>query len=110
MTGTARPGPTGARTSPSTAFPAALTPDLKALHYLTSPNSVQLDEQQPAAPTSTTGGDDDQLHPRAGVYRCCQHNHGMGWPYYAEELWAGHEPTGGLCASLYAPSTVSRPR
>ena len=21
------------------------------------------------------------------VYRCCQHNVALGWPYFAEELW-----------------------
>jgi hypothetical protein len=38
-------------------------------------------------------------------YRCCQHNHGMGWPYYAEELWLATADNG-LCASLYAASEV----
>jgi hypothetical protein len=40
------------------------------------------------------------------VYRCCQHNHGMGWPYYAEELWLATADAG-LCASLYAPCEVT---
>ena len=39
-------------------------------------------------------------------YRCCPHNYGMGWPYYAEELWLATADRG-LCASLYAPSEVT---
>jgi hypothetical protein len=38
-------------------------------------------------------------------HRCCQHNSGMGWPYFAEHLWLA-TPDGGLCAALYAPNTV----
>jgi hypothetical protein len=37
--------------------------------------------------------------------RCCQHNHGQGWPYYAENLWMA-SPDNGLAAVLYAASTV----
>jgi hypothetical protein len=36
------------------------------------------------------------------VYRCCQHNVGQGWPYYAEHLWMATKG-GGLAAVLYAP-------
>jgi hypothetical protein len=39
-------------------------------------------------------------------YRCCPHNYGMGWPYYAEESWLATFD-GGLCASLYVPSQVT---
>ncbi len=85
-------------------FPAALTPDLKGLHYLTSPNSVQLDARN-KHPDLDDGGQMISYSP-GGAYRCCQHNHGMGWPYYAEELWLATSD-GGLCASLYAPSTVT---
>jgi hypothetical protein len=41
-----------------------------------------------------------------GVYRCCQHNHSMGWPYFAEELWHA-TADGGLCVSLYSASDVT---
>jgi hypothetical protein len=85
-------------------FPAALTPDLKGLHYLTSPNSVQLDQHN-KHPDIDDRGEMISYSP-GGAYRCCQHNHGMGWPYYAEELW-GATSDGGLAASLYAPSTVT---
>ena len=84
-------------------LPAALTPDEKALHYLTSANSVQLDKNN-KAPGLNNAGTMISYSPFE-VYRCCQHNHGMGWPYYAEELWLG-TPDGGLCASMYSACTV----
>jgi hypothetical protein len=40
------------------------------------------------------------------VYRCCQHNHVMGWPYYAEHLWLATADNG-LCATLYAAGDVT---
>jgi hypothetical protein len=85
-------------------FPAAMTPDLKALHYLTSPNSVQLDQHN-RHPDIDDSGEMVSYSPD-GIYRCCQHNHGMGWPYYAEELWLATSDQG-LCASLYAASSVT---
>jgi hypothetical protein len=85
-------------------FPAAMTPDLKSLHYLTSPNSVQLDHGN-HAPDIQNGGEMISYSPGA-AYRCCQHNHTMGWPYYAEELWLATADQG-LCASLYADSSVT---
>jgi hypothetical protein len=85
-------------------LPAALTPDAKALHYLTGANMVQLDQKN-KSPGVQNRGTMLSYSPGA-VYRCCQHNHGMGWPYYAEELWLA-TPDNGLCAALYAASTVS---
>ncbi len=84
-------------------LPAALTPDLKALHYLTSPNAVQLDKEN-HHPDIDDSGTMISYSPYE-VYRCCQHNHTMGWPYYAEELWLATADNG-LCASLYAASEV----
>jgi hypothetical protein len=85
-------------------LPAALTPDLKALHYLTCANQVQLDTKN-KAPEIENGGNMFAYSPFE-CYRCCQHNVSHGWPYYAEELWLA-TPDGGLCASLYAPSAVN---
>jgi len=85
-------------------LPAALTPDLKALHYLTAANMVQLDRGN-KAPGIQNSGTMFSYSPLE-VYRCCQHNHGIGWPYYAEELWLA-TADGGLCASLYAASEVN---
>ena len=85
-------------------LPAALTPDLKALHYLTCPNQVQLDKNH-KDPGIQNGGTMFSYSPLE-VYRCCQHNVSHGWPYYAEELWLA-TPDRGLCAVLYAASDVS---
>lgn len=84
-------------------LPAAMTPDGKALHYLTCANQVQLD-RNPKTPGVQNGGTLFSYSPFQ-IYRCCQHNAGMGWPYFAEELWLATWDEG-LCASLYAPSTV----
>jgi hypothetical protein len=85
-------------------LPAALTPDQKALHYLTCANAVQLDRKN-HAPGIENSGSMLSYSPFA-VYRCCQHNVSHGWPYLAEELWlATHDK--GLCASIYAPSEVT---
>ena len=85
-------------------FPASMTPDQKALHYLTCPNSIAQDRQN-HAPGIQNGGTMLSYSPFAG-YRCCQHNVSHGWPYYAEELWLATADKG-LCASLYAASEVS---
>lgn len=85
-------------------LPAALTPDLKGLHYITSANQVLLDRSN-KAPGIQNGGNMFAYSPFE-CYRCCQHNVSHGWPYYAEELWlATHDR--GLCASLYAASEVT---
>ena len=85
-------------------LPAALTSDAKALHYLTPANVVQLDEKNKAP------GIDDRdtmfSYSPYQVYRCCEHNHVMGWPLYAEHLWMATSD-GGLCAALYNASDVS---
>src|SRR5579883_505479 len=83
---------------------AASTPDLKALHYLTCANQVQLDTSN-KSPEIENGGNMFGYSPFE-VYRCCQHNVSHGWPYYAEELWLA-TADGGLCASLYLASQVS---
>jgi len=85
-------------------LPAASTPDLKALHYLTCANQVQLDTKN-KAPDIDNGGNMFAYSPFE-LYRCCQHNVSHGWPYYAEELWLGTSDSG-LCASLYCASQVT---
>ncbi|GAA4445213.1 RICIN domain-containing protein [Phytohabitans houttuyneae] len=87
-------------------LPAALDPSGRAVHYVTSANSVDLDNV-----TKSQGQYSNAFAMqsyRAGVdqYRCCPHNYGMGWPYYVEEMWLG-TPDGGLCAALLGPSTVT---
>ena len=64
-------------------LPAAMTDNLSALRYLTCPNMVQSDSGN-HAPSVQNGGPFFNMNPFSS--RCCQHNHAMGWPYYAENL------------------------
>ncbi len=87
-------------------LPAALTPDAKQTHYITSVNQIELSSK----PQRHKQFDDSpsRLQPfELGIdeYRCCPHNVGMGWPYYAENLWLATYDRG-LCAALYAASHV----
>ena len=84
-------------------LPAAFTADLKALHYLTSPNMILCDRHN-KSPGLQNGG--PMLHFNPHIHRCCQHNTGHGWPYYAEHLWLA-TPGNGLAAALYAPCKVT---
>jgi hypothetical protein len=84
-------------------LPAAFTPDLKALHYLTAPNMIICDSQS-KSPELQNGGPMLLFDPYK--HRCCQHNSGHGWPYYAEHLWLA-TPGNGLAAALYAPCKVT---
>lgn len=83
-------------------FPAAMTPDLKGLHYITSPNQVQLDHGN-KAPDIQNSGEMFSYDPYG--YRCCQHNAAFGWPYFTEHLWMATRDNG-LAAVMYAPSQV----
>lgn len=83
-------------------LPAAMTPDLKALHYLTSANLISCD---------SSGEHDFQnsgtlLSYDPWKYRCCQHNVAFGWPYFVEHLWLATSDNG-LASVFYAPSGVS---
>jgi len=82
-------------------LPAAMTPDLRALHYLTAPNLISCDSS--AEHDFQNEGTLVSYDPWS--YRCCQHNVAFGWPYFAEHLWLA-TPDNGLAAVLYAPSEV----
>ncbi len=84
-------------------LPAAFTPDLKALHYLTAPNMILCDRHS-KSPGLQNGGPMLLFDPHR--HRCCQHNTGHGWPYYAEHLWLA-TPGNGLAAVLFAPCKVT---
>ncbi len=83
-------------------LPAAMTPDLKGLHYLTAPNQVQLDRTS-KSPMIENAGDMFSYNPYSN--RCCQHNTAMAWPYYAQRQWMGTNANG-LAAVFYSPNTV----
>jgi len=84
-------------------LPAAMTPDLKGLHYLTAPNMVQLDK---TGKGTMFDNDGDMLSYSPWQYRCCQHNVAFGWPYFSEHLWMA-TPGNGIAAVLYSASTVT---
>lgn len=83
-------------------FPASMTPDLKALRYLTAPN-MAVGDKASKSPGIQNGGPMFLYDPKD--HRCCQHNVSHGWPYYAEHLWLATAGNG-LGVALYAPSTV----
>lgn len=84
-------------------YPAALTSDMKALRYLTSPNHVQSDAL-PKNPGIQNGG--PMFHMDPNRHRCCQHNQGHGWPYFAEHLWLASADNG-LAAAFYSENQVT---
>ena len=84
-------------------LPATTTTDMKGLRYLTSPNQVNSDARS-KAPELADGGPMQVMNPHD--HRCCQHNSGAGWPYFAQSLWAA-SPGNGLAAVMYGPSSVT---
>lgn len=71
------------------ALPAALDPEGRAVHYVTSANSVDLDNARKTQGQFQNGFAMQAYQPGVDNYRCCPHNYGMGWPYFTEELWLG---------------------
>jgi DUF1680 family protein len=84
-------------------FPASMTADAKALRYLTAPNLVVSDATDRAG-SLYNGGPMTLMDPLD--HRCCQHNSGFGWPYFARNLYLA-TPDNGLAAVLYADSTLT---
>ena len=84
-------------------LPPSMTPDMKALHYLTAPNMILCDRHNKSPGFQNRG---PMLLFNPHIHRCCQHNSGHGWPYYAQHLWLA-TPDNGLAAVLYAPSQVT---
>jgi hypothetical protein len=84
-------------------LPAAFTANMKALRYLTAPNMPQADKE-PKSPGIQNGG--NMFHMNPHDHRCCQHNAGHGWPYYAQNLWYA-TPDNGLAAVFYSASDVT---
>lgn len=84
-------------------LPATMTADMKALRYLTSPNQVNSDARS-KAPELADGGPMQVMNPHD--HRCCQHNSGAGWPYFAQNTWMA-TPGNGLAAVMYAPTRVT---
>ncbi|RZQ60960.1 beta-L-arabinofuranosidase domain-containing protein [Amycolatopsis suaedae] len=85
-------------------LPASYDAEQRVLHYVTSANSVQLDDGLKHGQFQN-GFPMQAYKPGIHEYRCCPHNYGMGWPYFTEELWLA-TCDGGLAASMYSPSEV----
>lgn len=78
-------------------YPASLMPDLKALRYITSPNHTISDSEN-HHPGIDNRGPFLSMNPFSS--RCCQHNHGQGWPYFVEHLVLA-TPDNGIAAAIY---------
>lgn len=78
-------------------YPAALMPDYRALRYLTCPN-MAISDARNHHPGLDNSGPFLAMNPFSS--RCCQHNHGFGWPYYTEHLILA-TPDNGVAAVLY---------
>ncbi|MDT8914715.1 glycoside hydrolase family 127 protein [Amycolatopsis sp. PS_44_ISF1] len=87
-------------------LPAALDPAGRAVHYITSANSVDLDDVPKTEGQFQNGFAMQAYLPAVDQYRCCPHNYGMGWPYFTEGLWLA-TPDQGLAAAMYAASSVT---
>ena len=85
-------------------FTAALTADMRALRYITSPNMAISDGRNHAPSIDNDLRGMLSMSPFSS--RCCQHNHGMGWPYYAEHLVMA-TTDGGLATMLYSASETT---
>lgn len=87
-------------------LPAATDPAGSGIHYVTSANSVDLDNTRKTQGQFQNGFAMQAFQPGVDQYRCCPHNYGMGWPYFTEELWLA-TPDRGLAAAMYAPCRVT---
>ena len=85
-------------------LPAALMPDMRSLRYITSPNMAISDGKNYGG--SIDNGLLGMLSMSPFSSRCCQHNHGMGWPYFTEHLMMATND-GGLCAMLYSANETT---
>lgn len=85
-------------------YPATVSPDFKAVRYITSPNMVVSDSESHGPGIANWMPSFLNFNPFSS--RCCQHNHTQGWPYFTENLWMA-TPDNGLAAVVYAPSIVN---
>lgn len=84
------------------ALPAAYTADFRALRYLTSRNMAVSDAENHNSNIDNSG---PFLAIDPFSSRCCQHNHGQGWPYYNNHLVMATYDNG-LAATLYAANVT----
>ena len=84
-------------------YPAAFTEDMRSLRYLTCPNMVQSDSRN-HNPGVDNSGPFFSMNPFSS--RCCQHNHSMAWPYYAQNLVLA-SADGGAAFLIYADCSAT---
>ena len=84
-------------------MPAALTPDYRALRYLTAPNMAVSDSRN-HAPGVANRGPFFLMNPFSS--RCCQHNHSSAWVNYLQNTWTATSDNG-LAAQLYTTGSVT---
>lgn len=84
-------------------LPAAFTADMGGLRYLTAPNQPVSDAEN-HSPGIQNGGPMYLMSPHR--HRCCQHNAGHAWPYFAQHLWYA-TPDDGLAAVFYTECEVT---
>lgn len=84
-------------------YPATMMPDMKSLRYITSPNHTISDSKN-HSPGINNKGPFLAMNPFSS--RCCQHNHGQGWPYFIEHLILA-TPDNGLAAAIYGACKAS---
>lgn len=84
-------------------LPAALTPDYRALRYLTAPNMVISDAAN-HAPGLDNGGPFLLMNPFSS--RCCQHNHSSAWVNFLEGTWMATQDDG-LAALVFNDGKVT---
>lgn len=84
-------------------LPAAFTTDYRALRYLTSPN-MAISDAVNHNPSIDNSGPFLAMNPFSS--RCCQHNHGQGWPYFNNHLVMATYDNG-LATTLYAANVTN---
>ena len=84
-------------------LPPTMTADLKALRYLTCANMAVSDAPS-KSPGIENGGPMFLYDPND--HRCCQHNVGMAWPGFAENLWLATNDDGLMCV-VPAPASLT---
>lgn len=84
-------------------FPASMTADLTALRYITCPNHTVSDSKN-HHPGIDNRGPFLNMNPFSS--RCCQHNHGLGWPSFVQSL-AYETQDGGVAYPVYGPNTAT---
>lgn len=86
-------------------FAPSFSPNYQQMHYLTSSNLPILSDWR-YQPTCNGSWIDRKSHEIfTPNNRCCGHNTGMGWPWYAMNLWQASADDG-LVAWMYADSAV----